>query len=89
MEFKELLFLLKKERKRKGMSLKLVGELSGVDPSRISKMERGKKERMSLKNFLKIANALGIKIMLVHFVSDGTDYTSFNVMRNEVKTVKP
>ena len=55
---------LRDTRKARGLSLRDVEKLSGVDNSNLSEMEKGKRN-LSLDTLIKLARALALKVVLV------------------------
>ena len=53
---------IKKMRDRKGLSLRQLSELSGVERGLISKLERGQRPQVSLQVAMRIAKALGVTL---------------------------
>jgi transcriptional regulator with XRE-family HTH domain len=53
---------LKKVREQKGLSLRQLSELSGVERGLISKLERGQRPQVSVHVAMRLARALGITL---------------------------
>ena len=61
---KRIIQKLKETRQARGLSLRDVEKLSGVDNSNLSAMEKGTRS-LSLDTLIKLTRALGLKIVLV------------------------
>lgn len=61
---KRIIRQLRDTRKARGLSLRDVEKLSGVDNSNLSEMEKGKRN-LSLDTLIKLARALALKVVLV------------------------
>lgn len=55
---------IKEARQRRGLSLRDVERLSGIDNSNLSSMEKGQRN-LSLDTLIKLTAALGLRIELV------------------------
>ena len=53
---------IKRLRARKGVSLRQLSELSGVERGLLSKLERGQRPQVSLQVAMRIAKALGVTL---------------------------
>jgi transcriptional regulator with XRE-family HTH domain len=53
---------LKRVRERKGLSLRQLSELSGVERGLISKLERGQRPQVSVPVAMRLAKALGVTL---------------------------
>ena len=54
-----------KEVKKQGLSQSQVGKLSGMSRVNTNKLLRGTEKSVALKQLVKVANSLGIKIKLI------------------------
>ena len=61
---KRIIRQLKETRQARGLSLREVERLTGVDNSNLSSMEKGTRS-LSLDTLIKLTRALGLKIVLV------------------------
>lgn len=61
---KRLIRQLKETRKARGLSLRDVEKLSGVDNSNLSEMEKGKRN-LSLDTLIKLARAMALEVALI------------------------
>jgi DNA-binding XRE family transcriptional regulator len=63
-ELQELLEQLKAARKRKGLSLAELTELTGMDRSALSKLETGQRPNPTVETLLRYAQAVGKRVIL-------------------------
>ena len=61
---KRLIRQLKETRKARGLSLRDVEKLSGVDNSNLSEMEKGKRN-ISLDTLIKLSRAMALEVALL------------------------
>jgi len=58
----EAMVALKRERQARGLSLARVAERSGIDKSRLSKLENDPRSNPTLATLTRIADAIGVKL---------------------------
>ena len=56
--------LLKQERENRALSLNDVARRSGIDKSRLSKLENDPNENPTLQTLMRIAHAIGVKLTI-------------------------
>ena len=61
---REALRMLKREREARGLSLADVAERSGIDKSRLSKLENAAYPNPTLDTLARIASAIGVKLTI-------------------------
>lgn len=64
MDYNEIIELIRNTRNERGMSVRKLEELSGIDKMAISKIERGMCPQVQLQTILKILDALDIDMTL-------------------------
>jgi len=67
--FQRAIEQLKQVREAKGLSLRDVQDLTGIDASALSKLERGERENFTAETLIRYANALGKQVAVS--LSDG------------------
>lgn len=63
LDLQQILWLLRQERERQGMSLADVADRTGIDKSALSKLETGKQMNPTLDTLYRYAEALGKQIV--------------------------